>query len=120
MPEHDCTKADKIDNIAHTLERMEESQKSIVELLQKVANQDARLDHLEEHAENSYRDINEVFGRTRLLEIQNGKIDTLITIASNKYFVTVTIGLVIMTAIGSVLDIIFHYDTFKKFLPFLG
>lgn len=69
MLHEECTKSDKIDSIAESVKRMERGQEQLIELLQKVASQDARLDHLEDHAEKTVNDVNEVFGRVRDLEL---------------------------------------------------
>ena len=147
MPDHDCTKSDKIDNIAHTLERMEESQKDIVTLLQKVASQDTRLDHLEEHAENAYKDMNELFNRVRDVELNqaangpavrerldgtitgivqkldliNNRLDKLLTfhkIATSKIALYLYAAIVIMIASGTFLDFMYHKDTLTAIIKF--
>lgn len=70
MPQHeDCAQEANIVNISRTLERMERGQERVVELLEKVANQDARIDHLEDTAEIVYRDVNSIFDRVRDLEL---------------------------------------------------
>lgn len=64
-----CEQASTIDAISHTLTRMEKTQDRLVELLEKVAKQDARLDHLEDHSEKAYNDISVAFDRLRDIEL---------------------------------------------------
>ena len=64
-----CNQEQNIAHILHALERMETNQERLVTLMEKVANQDARIIHVEEHAENAYKDMNEIFTRLRECEL---------------------------------------------------
>lgn len=64
-----CEQEPVIQNISKTLERMEKTQDRLVELLEKVAKQDARLDHLEEHAERNYNELDGLYTRMREVEL---------------------------------------------------
>lgn len=64
-----CEQQDNIVNISKTLDRMEKTQDRLVDLLEKVAKQDARLNHLEEHSERSYNEMDGLYTRMREVEL---------------------------------------------------
>lgn len=119
MPEHVvCEQQDNISHIHRTLDRMEETQRQLVDVLKEVAAQTVRVDNLEDKTDQHFHDMNSLFDRVRILEIKDGKIDTIINIFSNKYFVTAIAGLTAMIIVGAILDLVYHYETVKKILVF--
>lgn len=64
-----CTQESTISHISKTLDRMERSQESIIELLRQVASQEARLSSLEEHKDRCNENADILFERVRDLEL---------------------------------------------------
>lgn len=142
-----CEQKDNIGNIAKTLERMEDGQKAIVRLLEKSANQDARIDHLEEDSEDHHNNIESVLERMRALELKdaaNGpeaqlklqvvmeefsrKIDDInlriekilrfYKITTGRYAIYVYSGIAGMILLGFASDIRFHGEWIKAIWKF--
>lgn len=139
-----CSQRDKIDAIAHTLERMEVGQERLVALLEKVANQDARIEHVEEHAENAYRDMNEIFNRlrecelnlaanghdringaieelTRKVEIMNTRLEKIVSkynIITSKPALYFYSSIVVAVIISMMSNFANHYDWLKSIWKF--
>ena len=139
-----CTQEQNIEHILHAIERMETNQDRLVNLLEKVANQDARIVHVEDHAENTYKDLNEVFGRLRECELNlaaNGhdrinstleeltsKIETMntrlekVSIKYNmftcKYAIYFYVGLVGAVFLGFLSDLWNHFEWIKEIWRF--
>lgn len=67
--EHLCTQETTISHISKTLDRMERSQEKLIELLETVSNQDARIEHLEEHTKKCVEHADILFERVRDLEL---------------------------------------------------
>jgi hypothetical protein len=136
-----CEQKTAIDHISHTLERMEKTQDKLVALLEKVAAQDSRLDHLEEHAERNYGEMNEIFNRLREAEMTlassgptvrqqfqdtidgvNRKLDRLhrfFIMSTSKPAMFIYGGVIIMIASGTLLDFVYHLDTMKAIYHFI-
>ena len=64
-----CTQETTISHISKTLDRMERSQERLIELLEKVATQDARIDTLEEYKDKCNDNADILFERVRDLEL---------------------------------------------------
>lgn len=64
-----CTQESTISHISKTLDRMERSQEKLIELLETVSNQDARIEHLEEHTKKCVEHADILFERVRDLEL---------------------------------------------------
>lgn len=64
-----CTQETTISHISKTLDRMERSQERLIELLETVSNQDARIEHLEEHTKKCAEHADILFERVRDLEL---------------------------------------------------
>lgn len=138
-----CEQEGTIQMMSKTLTRMEAAQEHIVDLLTRVANQSARIESLEEHKDMCLKNAETLFERVRDLELNSAsagpmhreavrntidgieekidrldkKIDRLnriIGLITHKYFligVGVILGLVL---VGSVMDLIYHWDTIKS------
>jgi ABC-type Fe3+/spermidine/putrescine transport system ATPase subunit len=138
MLHDDCSQRDKIDYIADTIGEMKIFQGRIVDLLEKVSSQEARLEHLEDHSDKTLQDMNELFGRVRDVELNqaaNGsnfrdrvdtalmqldskmkRVDLIITVLGNKYVILSLGAVAIMTVVGAVMDFVYHYDAMKRLL----
>jgi DNA repair exonuclease SbcCD ATPase subunit len=143
-----CTQENSIAHITKTLDRMEKSQEDIVDLLKIVSNQTPRLEHLEEHSERTYTELNEVFTRLREIEMtvaQSGptvrqqfheaidsvgvkidlinkgldKINTLIRVSTSKWALYAYGVLLLCILTGTALDFTFHRDTFLTVYHFI-
>lgn len=129
-----CTQETSIRQISYTLERMEKSQERVIELLEKVASQDARIDNLEEHKDICAKNAETLFERMRAIELShvesslsiNGmaelkdnidKIMNFFRITTHKYAIWTYVVLVAMLCVGFALDIIYHS---KALLAVLG
>lgn len=64
-----CTQETTISHISKTLDRMERSQEKLIELLETVSSQDARIGHLEEHTKKCIEHADILFERVRDLEL---------------------------------------------------
>jgi len=64
-----CTQETTISHISKTLDRMERSQDRLIELMETVSNQEARLDNLEEHTKKCVEHADILFERVRDLEL---------------------------------------------------
>ena len=138
-----CEQEQNIAHISKTLDRMERSQERVVELLERVATQDARINSLEEHSEYCRRSADIIFERLRDLELNQASsgpahrehvrecLDSLETSIEsftkkldkiNRFFYltthrwALTIYGVILAAIvaGTVMDFIYHMEFIKK------
>lgn len=67
--EHLCTQETTISHISKTLDRMERSQEKLIELLETVSNQDARIENLEGHSKKCIEHADMLFERVRDLEL---------------------------------------------------
>ena len=75
-----CEQQSNILNIARTLERMEDGQRSIVRLLEKVSNQEARLENIEDWKDKQYEEVSDIESRLREIELSqasNGPLTKL-------------------------------------------
>lgn len=144
-----CEQADNINNINQTLrqlvemqveERAErrESENRLITALEKVADQGARVDHLEDSQVRYFTDMENLFGRVRdvelnqasngsnfrervdtelkSLELKMKRLNTLLAVLSNKWVLAALASLAGMTIVGAALDFLFHYDMLKKIL----
>ena len=136
-----CEQKSAIDQISHTLMRMEQTQDKLVALLEKVAAQDARLDHLEEHGERTYQEMDQLFNRVRDTEMviastgpnfrqtfettmkQFGEqVDDLIRfieILKSRPAIFVYTLILFMIASGTFLDFMYHFDMLKQIIQFV-
>lgn len=136
-----CEQKQSIENISKTLDRMERSQEKLVELLEKVSNQDARINHLEEHAERAYTEVNELFTRMREAEMNvassgpsvrqqfhdtvdlvNEKLDKLMRVfevTTSRPAVMVYGAIIVMIVAGTFLDFMYHFDMLKAMYHFI-
>lgn len=64
-----CTEYAKMESITRSLDRMERGFDRVVDLLQKVADQGARIGSLEDRHAVQYNDTNEIYKRMREVEI---------------------------------------------------
>jgi hypothetical protein len=60
-------------SIQDTLREIKQDQKRLIDLLERIAAQGARIDSLEDNQKKHGRDIGALFGRVRDLEIAPGK-----------------------------------------------
>jgi len=65
-----CEQESSIKNITSTLDRMEKGFDRLVELLQSVAQQGARLAHLEQEQIKTDDELNILYGRVRQIELK--------------------------------------------------
>ena len=128
MPE-DCQQKENIIRIDRTLER-------VVAALEKVADQGARITHLEENVEHYFRDMENLYGRVRdteltlaanspairenqatQIEILSKKLDkvlNIVRIVTSKPFMYGFTAIILMIVSGTVLDVMYHFETLKK------
>jgi len=66
-----CTQETTISHISKTLDRMERSQDRLIELMETVSNQEARLDNLENHTKKCVEHADILFERVRDLELNS-------------------------------------------------
>jgi len=64
-----CTQETTISHMSKTLDRMERTQDRVIELLEAVSNQDARIGNLEEHTKKCSEHADILFERVRDLEL---------------------------------------------------
>lgn len=136
-----CTQEVNIVHIHQALDRMERTQERLVVALEKVAEQSARIDHLEEANEHRHDELDEVFSRLRdvelnqaahgsnfrervdssltSLELKMKRLNTILSVLSNKYVLTAICTLFATTVVGAVLDFLYHYESLKKILELL-
>lgn len=130
-----------------TLDRMEKGQEKVVVLLEKVANQDARIGNLETNSEKNYKSLNELFTRVREIEVLQAtdtpeirarkegameelsrKLESLnhrlekvlhsYKFVTSKYFQWTCIALIAMTVVGFGFDLYSHIDSIKAIWHF--
>lgn len=140
---HPCEQEQNIVHISKTLDRMERSQERVVELLEKVAAQDERINTLEDHCEIRRKNEDIIFERIRLLELQQASArpvneesvrvafdkldDTIDSLEEklnglNRFFKVTThkwalvfYGSTFAAIIaGTIMDIIYHMEFIKK------
>jgi uncharacterized coiled-coil protein SlyX len=149
MPlEHtECTQETTIAEIAlgmkfvgETLADMKHTQDRLVSLLEKVATQDARLDHLEDHQEKMFQDVQNLYGRMRDAELviaagglsklresvddlsekvtsaltKIGKLNTFLKWTTHRYamvFYAVILAMIFISFLNTASD---HWDMFKS------
>jgi hypothetical protein len=69
-------------SLQDTLKELKQDQKRLIDLLEKIAAQGARIDSLEENERKHGRDIGALFGRVRDLEIAPGKEGSTVKIGA--------------------------------------
>lgn len=106
-------------NIYKTLERLERGQEKVVELLEKVANQDARIDHLEKQTETHIDMFDQLFTRMREIEAAWIKVNQFMSIITSRAVVIFFMGLLCLVGVGTALDLIYHLDTMKAIIQFV-
>lgn len=144
MPEeHGCTHEVTIREIAlnmqhvgDTLMGMKQTQERLVLLLETVATQDARLDHLEDHQEKTFQDVQNLYGRMRDVELvvaagglsklresvddlsekvtatlaRISRVNTFLKWVTHKYAIIVYLVLIGMITMSFLSDIIYHKE----------
>ena len=154
-----CEQQPNIENIHKTLERMEqsheterierrESEHRLMTILEKLADQGARIDHLEEHSERTYTDVEEMYKRIRDVEMNDAssgpsreritdalekiehtldlvtkRLDKLFMFfkwTTHKYAIASYLVLIVMVAAGSLMDLMYHKPTFDVIVKMLG
>lgn len=147
MPEP-CEQRETISNINRTLERMEQGQRDIVELLKITSNLTPRIQHLEETYERDYMDRHEMGNRLRDVEMtvaESGpavrehlneaivelreaielfgkkvdKINRAFRLITSKPALVVIGSIVLMIVSGTVLDLMYHRDTLVLWYHFV-
>ena len=134
-----CEQEDNIIHISRTLERMEKSQDKVVELLEKVSNQEPRILHLEEHSERFYEQIEKMSERLHDIELDfasspsartemnnvvnniNKKLERLfsyVTTLTSKPAQAVYVTILVMLLTGTILDVTYHFETLKAIILF--
>lgn len=136
-----CAQEGTLAAITKTLDRMERGQEKVVTLLEKVANQDAKIEGLQDGAEKTYKDVNELFTRVRVLEVTsatsgpeikqhfhdtidmlNDKLDKLnrfFSMATSKPAVVMGCVIIGMIAIGTFCDLAYHFESVKAIIEFI-
>lgn len=150
----ECMQEDNIANINDTLKQMmklqaeerlerRESEKRLIAALEKVADQGARIDHLETHTERNVNDMENLFNRVRDVELTLAsnspatrkaqedaiykltrqmttftesleKVHTFIKSITSKRAKYCYAALIIMIAVGTIMDVLYHMETLKK------
>lgn len=106
-------------NIYKTLERLERGQEKVVELLEKVASQDARIEHLEKQDEKSWEQFDELFTRMRQIEAAWIKVSQFMALVTSRAALLVFFGLLGLVGTGTALDLMCHFDTVKAIIQFV-
>lgn len=129
-----CTQESNIDQISKTLDRMEKSQERVIELLEKVANQDARIDNLEEHKDICLHNADVLFNRVRDLELANAeisidslkdfkdslnKLTNFFQLTTSKYAVWMYTSILAMVLFGFIMDVLYHFDKVVRALELI-
>lgn len=154
-----CEQANNIENINKVLVRMEEatledrrerreSEKQMMELLQKVADQSARINHLEQQGEHRAHESEILFERMREAELtlasnspafrqqtrdklnemedrigvllkRMDKVCRIIGFMSHKYMVAVYACFIVFVLAGTLTDFLCHFDTITKIFKFI-
>jgi seryl-tRNA synthetase len=141
MSETHCVQETAINHISRTLDRMEKNNEKIVQLLETVAAQTARLEHLEEYSERASTEINTLFDRVRDIELNAAatgpavrenfttainalsrkidKLNTFFRYTTHKYAL-IAYGVVFLLIVsGTIIDFMYHYDAVKAIFSFI-
>lgn len=135
-----CNQEGALHNLSQAVVRMEAGQERQLVLLEKVADQGARVEHLEERVSDLRTDIHAVYGQVRDIELTlkssnpeigptlnnsfevlSKKIDRLsrfVSLISNKYAVWTYMALMAMTVAGTVLDVVSRFEAIKALYLF--
>ena len=137
-----CTQESTIGTMVKTLDCMEKSQERVIELLERVANQDARIEHLEEHKDKCVENAEILFERVRDLELNEAssgpmhrenvrttlgnisdtlekfekkvdKLNRFFYVSTHRYALMVYAIVLAMIVGGTVFDFIYHWDSIK-------
>jgi len=136
-----CAEKATLNAITKTLEKLERGQERLVELLEKVANQDARINSLKEHAEHTHTELGSVTLRLRevenavtvneaalrlqlhedreLLEVRLGKLDNVFRITTSRAAFTIYGGILAMIIAGTFLDLTCHSEKLQQVYRFI-
>jgi len=129
-----CNQESNIEQISKSLDRMEKSQERVIELLEKVANQDARIDNLEEHKDICNHNADIIFERVRNLEITQAGLDiasiksfkesldkltNFFQLTTSKYAIWLYLTILSIIIFGFTMDIIYHVDKLLLVLNYL-
>lgn len=130
-----CQQQTTIQDIKHSLDRNERTLDRLVLALERVAEQNSRIEHLEEHTERNFVDMEQLFSRVRDIELNlasqspatrqhqaeqidvlNKKLDKVlnfIRIVTSKPAMYIMGALVAMVVTGTVFDLLYHFDAIK-------
>lgn len=148
-----CAQEATINNIGKTLERMmdmqveergerRESEARLIAALEKVADQGARIEHLENRAGEHYVDMDSLFSRVRDVEltlssnspaVRQGlhdnieqvkktqemflkkldRISQFVVLLTHRRMMWIYGGVVFMVVSGTILDVVYHLEAFK-------
>ena len=136
-----CEQEGTLATIIKTLDRMERGQEKVVELLEKVANQEGKIANLQLESSRSFKSVNELFSRVRVLEVgaaasipemkqhihdtldevnsQLEKLSKFFTMLTSKPAIVVCSAIVSMIMLGTFCDVLYHFETIKAFLLFV-
>jgi len=115
-----CEQTATITAIHDTLKRVDRTQERLVEALERVADQGARIENLEDVKDMHHHDIDILYNRLRESDLKLDRIIHVLDMLSSKYVIGFITGLVGMTILGFILDIIYHADTIKLFIKFMN
>ena len=135
-----CTQEAAIINLSQAVVRMEAGQERQLILLEKVADQGARVEHLEGRVTDIHIDVNSMYSRVRDIELTlkssnpevgpslnhsletlNKKLDRIsgfVGFISNKYALWTYAALITMTIAGTVLDVVSRFEALKSLYIF--
>ena len=128
-----CSQEGALLNLSQAVVRMEAGQERQLVLLEKVADQGARVEHLEERVSDLHTDLNSVYSRVREVELTlkssspsigeslNKSLESLSTkldritrfigVITSKYALWVYGSLIFLIMSGTVLDVVYHFNT---------
>lgn len=136
-----CAQEGTLSAITKTLDRMEKGQEKVVELLEKVANQEGKIVNLQGEASRAFKSVNELFARVRTVELAQAatvpeikqhvhdtidsldarlvKLDQFFKLTTSRPAVMCYTAIVAMIALGTFCDVMYHFETIKAFLSFV-
>ena len=136
-----CMQESAINNLSQAVVRMEAGQERQLVLLEKVADQGARVGHLEERVTDLHADINSVYSRVRDVELTlkssspaigeslnssissiNANLDRIsrfVSLVSSKCALWLYGSLIFMIVAGTALDVMSRFEAIKALYLFL-
>ena len=120
-----CTQETNITNIHHVLERMEDAQaedrrerrefeRQIMSILEKVADQGARINHLEDHSEILAEDVKLNGDKTHALELTITQLTNFYSIVWSKPAKYVYTSFFIAMNLLIIFDVVTHWSLFRE------